>query len=137
MRTSCRTRHGGSSLNLFGIKAGGAWQGPVVANGRSSSTTACRSQQVARFRVYDDVAATFDDYTRFLTDNPRYSDVSGHGNDALGFANALQSSGYATDPQYAKKMSRILQSPTMRSVIDDLKNRAALPITAQLSLRAH
>ena len=92
--------------------------------------------QKAHFRAYNDVAATFSDYADFLTDNPRYSDVSGHGNDVAGFANALQSAGYATDPQYADKITRVLDSPTMQSVIRDLKNAGARPISTQLSLRS-
>ena len=91
----------------------------------------------ARFRAYTDVASSFDDYAALLADNPRYRTVSGHGNDTAGFARALQDSGYATDPQYADKISRIADSPLMRTVTRELKNPATRPIEAPLSVRAH
>jgi flagellar protein FlgJ len=127
---------GDSSFNLFGIKTGAGWQGDQVSRQTLEFENGVPRPQRADFRAYSDVAATFDDYTEFLTDNPRYSGVSGHGADVAGFANALQSSGYATDPNYADKLTRIMESPTMRSVINDLKNSRTPPISAQLSLRA-
>ena len=45
--------------------------------------------------------------------------------------------GYATDPKYAEKLTSVLNSPTMRSVIQHVKNLVVRPITTQLSLRAH
>jgi len=126
---------GENSFNLFGIKAGGGWQGDQVSKRTLEFENGVPRPQHAQFRSYTDVSATFADYADFLTDNPRYSEVSGHGNDVAGFANALQSAGYATDPQYADKITRVLNSPTMQSVIRDLKNSEARPITTQLSLR--
>jgi flagellar protein FlgJ len=128
---------GGNSFNLFGIKAGAGWQGEQVSRQTLEFENGVPRPQQAQFRAYTDVAATFDDYTEFLMDNPRYSGVSGHGADVAGFANALQSSGYATDPRYADKLTSVLDSPTMRSVISDLKNSRTQPITARLALRAH
>lgn len=125
---------GGSSFNLFGIKANGGWQGEQVSRRTLEFENGVPRPQRAQFRAYHDVAATFSDYADFLTDNPRYRTVSGHGDDVAGFANALQSAGYATDPQYAEKITRVVDSPTMQSVIRDLKNSEARPITAQLSL---
>jgi flagellar protein FlgJ len=129
-------RRGDSSFNLFGIKAGSGWRGEQVSRRTLEFENGIPMPQNAAFRSYDDVAATFDDYTRFLSDNPRYSSVSGHGSDVAGFARALQDSGYATDPKYADKLTRIVNSPTMRSVMSTLKNSVAQPIKAQLSLRA-
>jgi len=125
---------GESSFNLFGIKAHGGWQGEQVSRRTLEFENGVPRPQTARFRAYSNVAATFSDYAEFLTDNPRYRAVSGHGDDVAGFANALQSAGYATDPQYANKITRVLESPTMQSVIRDLKNSQARPIAARLSL---
>ena len=127
---------GENSFNLFGIKAGGGWQGDQVSRRTLEFENGVPRPQHAQFRAYDDVSATFADYADFLTDNPRYREVSGHGNDVAGFANALQSAGYATDPQYADKITRVVNSPTMQSVMRDLKNSEVAPITTQLSLRA-
>lgn len=125
---------GESSFNLFGIKAHGGWQGEQVSRRTLEFENGVPRPQTARFRAYSNVAATFSDYAEFLADNPRYSAVSGHGDDVAGFANALQSAGYATDPQYANKITRVLESPTMQSVIRDLKKSQAQPIAARLSL---
>ena len=130
-------RNGESSFNLFGIKAGGSWSGDEVARRTPEFEDGVPRPQVARFRAYQDVAATFDDYTRFLDDNPRYSGVRDHGADSAGFAKSLQASGYATDPHYADKLTSVLNSPTMRSVISELKISAGRPIATQLSVRAH
>jgi len=127
--------HGGNSFNLFGIKASRGWQGEQVARRTLEFESGVPQPQTAKFRAYSDVAATFADYADFLTQNPRYSEVSGHGDDVAGFANALQSAGYATDPQYADKITRILESPIMKSVMQGLKNSVTRPIATQLSLR--
>ncbi len=129
-------RSGDSSFNLFGIKAGAGWQGDQVSRQTLEFEGGVPRRQKADFRAYGDVAATFDDYTDFLTDNPRYSDVRDHGEDVAGFANALQASGYATDPRYADKITSIMNSPTMRAVIGELKNPSPQPITARLSAHA-
>ena len=94
-------------------------------------------RETARFRAYADVAQTFEDYTSFLGDNPRYSAARGHGDDTAAFAKALQESGYATDPNYASKITGVLESPIMRDVIRELKNSAPRPIGTPLSVRAH
>jgi flagellar protein FlgJ len=44
-----------------------------------------------------------------LSNNPRYEKVLAHGGDAATFAHGLQRAGYATDPQYAAKLSRIIK----------------------------
>ena len=126
---------GENSYNLFGIKASRGWQGDQVSRRTLEFEGGMPKPQMAQFRAYDDVAATFADYADFLTENPRYSDVHGHGDDVAGFANALQSAGYATDPSYAEKITRIIESPIMKSVIQGLKNSVTRPIATQLSLR--
>ena len=41
---------------------------------------------------------------------PRYADALGTGADLRSFANALQRGGYATDPDYASKLTRTIHS---------------------------
>jgi flagellar protein FlgJ len=60
--------------------------------------------------------------------SPRYQGVRGHGGDIAGFAAALQHSGYATDPHYARKLLAVAQSPTMRQAL------AAVGLSAGSSL---
>ena len=112
---------GGASFNLFGIKSGSGWSGDRVVRDTLEFEGGVPQRQQAKFRSYDSVAAAFSDYGDFLTANPRYSDVRNHGSDAAGFARALQDSGYATDPHYAQKLTNVLEGPTMRRVLSELK----------------
>lgn len=116
---------GASSLNLFGIKAGGAWSGDSVTRPTVEFHDGIAAREHARFRAYSDLAAAFDDYAKLIGEGPRYAAVRDSGVDGHGFARALQEAGYATDPLYAKKISRIIESDTMRALKDD----GVLPIT--------
>jgi flagellar protein FlgJ len=69
---------------------------------------------VERFRAYGSYAESFQDYARLLSDNPRYSGVVGQV-DAKGFAQALQQSGYATDPHYADKLAGVISGIRARA----------------------
>lgn len=112
---------GAASYNLFGIKGGDGWKGNQVVRNTLEFVDGVPEQQQARFRSYDDVASAFSDYRNLLASNPRYATVSGHGKDAASFARALQDSGYATDPDYATKITNVMEGPTMRRVLSDLK----------------
>lgn len=120
---------GNSSFNLFGIKAGRGWSGDSVTKPTLEFESGVPRPQLAEFRAYDGVAATFDDYTEMLVQNPRYATVSDHGDDIEGFARALQSSGYATDPAYAEKLKSVADSETMQKAIADLKSADSRPIS--------
>lgn len=62
------------------------------------------------FRAYANFGEAAEDYGKFLTTNPRYKNAFAYSNNPYRFANALQSSGYATDPQYAKKLKSIIST---------------------------
>ncbi len=130
-------KDGGNSFNLFGIKASGGWDGEQVSKRTLEFVDGVPRRETAQFRAYTDVAQTFDDYTAFLSDNPRYSAARGQGDDVAAFAKALQDGGYATDPDYADKITRVLDSPTMKSVMRELKNSSTRPIGPSLSMRAN
>jgi len=107
-RSVPRSLAGVSSNNLFGIKAGGGWGGPAVSvstqeftAGGSAVTTS------ASFRSYASCAESFQDYVRLLRENPRFSAALGSGNNVAAFASALQRGGYATDPDYARKITAV------------------------------
>ena len=119
---------GNASMNLFGIKAGRSWSGDSVAQRTIEFDGDVARQEVARFRSYSDVAESFDDYADLIASNGRYENVRNHGDDIAGFAAALADSGYATDPQYAQKITRVASSDTMARVLDGLKTRGAVPI---------
>jgi flagellar protein FlgJ len=62
-----------------------------------------------KFRAYDSPADSFKDYANLLKNNPRYDKVLANASDASGFAQGLQRAGYATDPMYAAKLTRIIK----------------------------
>lgn len=102
-----RQADGSPSHNLFGIKAGGGWQGEVV---QAMTTEVEQGQPVARreaFRRYDGPAQSFNDLAQLISSSPRYQAAVGTGSDALAYGQALQRGGYATDPAYADKLARV------------------------------
>lgn len=93
--------------NLFGIKAGGQWQGDVSANVTTEYEHGTPVKKVEKFRSYPDQASAFRDYADLLASNPRYQKALNAGNDAHAFASGLARGGYATDPAYAQKLSKL------------------------------
>ncbi|KFC69683.1 flagellar assembly peptidoglycan hydrolase FlgJ [Massilia sp. LC238] len=105
-----RNADGSSSNNLFGIKAGPGWKGKVATAVTTEYVNGVARQKVERFRAYDTPADSFKDYANMLAKNPRYEKVLGSGGDAAAFAHGLQRAGYATDPQYAAKLTRVIKN---------------------------
>jgi flagellar protein FlgJ len=100
---------GTSSNNLFGIKAGPGWKGKVATAVTTEYVNGRPHAKVQRFRAYESHAEAFKDYAKMISSNPRYEKVLQHGGDAATFAHGLQRAGYATDPQYAAKLSSIIK----------------------------
>lgn len=108
-----RHADGSPSFNLFGIKAGRNWSGPVVEAVTTEYVNGVPQKKVERFRAYSSYEEGFRDYANLLMSNPRYASVLDQQN-AAGFARSLQQAGYATDPMYADKLMRILNSNVLR-----------------------
>jgi flagellar protein FlgJ len=70
---------------------------------------------VEKFKAYDSYADAFKDYARLLTRNPRYESVIANAKDAVQFAQGLQRAGYATDPNYAAKLTKSLSRLYLRN----------------------
>jgi flagellar protein FlgJ len=100
---------GTSSHNVFGIKAGGNWKGRTVDTLTTEYSNGVAYQKVEKFRAYDNYGDAFKDYAKLIRDNPRYQAVLQNGGDATQFAQALQKAGYATDPHYAQKLTKVIQ----------------------------
>ncbi len=102
------TENGKPSFNVFGIKAGKNWQG--------KSTTILTTEYIDgkevkikdSFRVYSSYMGAVSDYSRLLTRNKRYQSVLS-AKTAEEAAIAIQKSGYATDPNYSKKLVQLIQ----------------------------
>ncbi|ATQ74646.1 flagellar assembly peptidoglycan hydrolase FlgJ [Massilia violaceinigra] len=102
-----RQAEGATTHNLFGIKAGASWQGEVADNATTEYEHGAAVKKTERFRSYPDQGAAFRDYAQVLLDNPRYAAAIGTGTDARAFAEGLAKGGYATDPAYAAKLTRL------------------------------
>ena len=100
---------GTPSHNLFGIKATGNWKGKVIEARTTEYVNGVVQNKVEKFRAYDSYADSFRDYAKLLTTNPRYQNVIANAQDASSFAHGLQKAGYATDPHYAEKLTRIIK----------------------------
>lgn len=108
-----KMKGGAPSFNLFGIKAGAGWTGRVAEITTTEFVNGVPKKTVAKFRAYDSYEDSFKDYARLITQTPRYAQASQQTGSALAFATGLQKAGYATDPDYANKLSRAINS-TMR-----------------------
>ena len=113
-RHEIRNADGSSSFNLFGIKAGAGWKGKVAQVTTTEVVDGQPRKVVAKFRAYDSYDASFRDYAQLMKDNPRYASVvtaaAGPNRSAQGFAQGLQRAGYATDPAYADKLTRVINT---------------------------
>jgi flagellar protein FlgJ len=114
-RHEIRAEDGSQTYNVFGVKAGRSWTGPVVEKTTTEYVNGVAQKVTAKFRAYSSYAEAFKDYASLLMGNRRYAAVIGQGQDAEAFARGLQQAGYATDPAYADKLTRIINSPTLRS----------------------
>jgi flagellar protein FlgJ len=116
-----RHKDGTSSFNLFGIKAGADWKGKVAEVMTTEYIQNQAVKVVARFRAYDSYADSFKDYAKLITGSARYAKAAENMHSAQTYAAHLQQAGYATDPQYAQKLSRAI-GMTMRA--QDIKGSA-------------
>jgi flagellar protein FlgJ len=119
-RKEIRHADGAPAYNLFGIKAGAGWRGPVAEVTTTEYVNGQAKKVVAKFRAYGSYAESFADYARLMTKSPRYAGMvdkvaglagAAKGADAaVGFAQGLQRAGYATDPAYADKLTRVINT---------------------------
>jgi flagellar protein FlgJ len=116
-RREIRNADGSASHNVFGIKAGAGWSGPVAEVTTTEWIGGEPHKVTAKFRSYASYAAAFRDYARLLKESPRYAGAVAEATaapasaaTAQGFASALQRAGYATDPAYADKLARVINS---------------------------
>jgi flagellar protein FlgJ len=99
---------GGSSFNLFGIKANASWQGDKASTATLEYRDGVALRERADFRAYSSLQQSFDDYVRFISEQPRYSEALNASDDKR-YVEALQQGGYATDPAYAEKILAVKQ----------------------------
>jgi flagellar protein FlgJ len=119
---------GGSSHNLFGIKADQRWSGSRVRQETLEFEQDVAVRRREYFRTYDSFEESFRDYVAFLKENPRYLDALQNTRDATEYFKALQEAGYATDPDYANKILRVMHGQEMQAALSRLKPTTRQPI---------
>ena len=101
---------GSNSFNLFGIKATKAWTGKVAEITTTEYINGTAQKVTAKFRAYDSYEDSFKDYARLINNSPRYEQARAKTDSAMAYATELQKAGYATDPEYARKLSGAINS---------------------------
>jgi flagellar protein FlgJ len=119
----------GTSHNLFGIKAGGRWQGESADAITTEYQGNVAGSVRAPFRAYDSVGASMQDYVGLLSGNPRYAGALNCGDDVVAYANGLQRGGYATDPDYVHKLLATCAAVREAAAHTGLKAATSAPIT--------
>ncbi len=113
---------GRESQNLFGIKAQGEWQGDVAVVDTLEYRQGVARQEKAKFRVYQDVQESLQDYVEFIRSQPRYQDALAVSHDTANYFQQLQAAGYATDPNYAQKILQVMNGSLLKEVRNLLKD---------------
>ena len=108
---------GSSSHNLLGVKAGAGWTGPTAEITTTEWVGGEPQKVTAKFRAYASVDDAFQDYAKLMKQSPRYAGVVAQAAQApmsaasaVDFAQGLQRAGYATDPAYADKLTRVINT---------------------------
>ena len=111
-KSEIKNADGSTSFNLFGIKAGKGWTGKVAEITTTEYINGKAQKVTAKFRAYDSYEDSFRDYARLINDSPRYekAQATARTGSAVAYAAELQKAGYATDPEYAKKLSGAINS---------------------------
>ncbi|MES9968763.1 MAG: flagellar assembly peptidoglycan hydrolase FlgJ [Candidatus Thiodiazotropha sp.] len=112
---------GRSSHNLFGIKADQRWSGDRVKQETLEFEQDIAVRRREYFRTYASFDESFRDYVAFLKQNPRYTEALQNTQDAAQYFKALQDAGYATDPNYAQKIVRVMQGAEMQTALNRFK----------------
>jgi len=107
-----RQPDGSSSHNLFGIKASQNWKGGSARAITSEFRNGEMVKETAEFRSYASYRDSFHDLVNLLQSNSRYQDVLKSADNPEQFVRELQKAGYATDPNYARKISHIARQMT-------------------------
>ena len=95
------------SHNYFGIKATPSWTGKTASVSTVEFINTKPIRVKAAFRAYGSIEESFQDYVNLVKQNARYQPALSSGGDPDQYIRALSKAGYATDPNYASKVSAI------------------------------
>ncbi|MDU0355735.1 flagellar assembly peptidoglycan hydrolase FlgJ [Paraglaciecola aquimarina] len=111
------TTDGENSHNLFGIKADRSWQGDRAVVDTLEVEKGVAKTQKAPFRAYQSFDDSMHDYVNFVQQNPRYQQAIKQSHQSQEYFEELQKAGYATDPDYAKKVMSVLESERFQRLL--------------------
>ena len=97
------------TYNLGNIKAGNSWSGPTYALDALEYKNNKATNEASQFRKYGGFDEAAQDYANLIANNERYSNALGK-TDPVAYFKALKEGGYATDPNYVKKMKSIIKT---------------------------
>lgn len=103
---------GGSSFNLFGIKATPGWDGNRVSASTLEYAEGVMQRRTEPFRAYASAEQSVFDFANLIKHSPRYADATD--SNSRSFFQALQQGGYATDPQYADKLNLVVNNAAIQ-----------------------
>lgn len=107
-----KTDSGESSNNLFNIKADSRWAGDKTHKETLEFENGAMVKKREPFRVYDTIGESVNDYLDLLTGSERYQGALEKAENVEQFLHGIQGAGYATDPDYAKKIMATLRTVT-------------------------
>lgn len=111
-----------SSNNHFGIKCKKHWKGDRVYHDDDAKGEC--------FRAYPSVEASYQDHADFLDQSPRYDSLFAYpSDDYRSWARGLKACGYATAPDYAERLVKIIES--MKLYLLDKENGNKIYSAAQ------
>lgn len=88
--------------NHFGIKCKKDWTGATISHDDDAKGEC--------FRKYHSAEESYEDHANFIDTQPRYDSLFRYSEtDYVSWARGLKAAGYATDPQYAEKLIRVIE----------------------------
>lgn len=103
--------------NVFGVKASG--KGPSFTALTHEFSDGVLHPVQAAFQSYGSVTQAMEEFVQMVL---RVHPQASGQNSVTGYAQAMQASGYATDPRYAAKIEAVAASPRMHSVMQALQS---------------
>lgn len=113
---------GSSTYNLFGIKADQRWGGEAATVDTLEFRDGIAQREKAAFRSYTSFSDSLNDYVSFIRDNGRYQNALANVDSGQAYLQELQLAGYATDPEYASKITGILNGEVLQQALKGLSD---------------
>ena len=119
-RNVIRHADGRSSFNLFGIKADAGWSGDRVSVATLEYENGVAEKRRAAFRSYDSLEGGVSGYVEFIRSNPRYRQALEQAAEPVAYLSSLKAAGYATDPEYVRKIRAIMNRDSFMEDVEKL-----------------